>query len=291
MKGLGLGGGIITKRIQRTTRAIAIACCVLFSLMPLASAAETPNLVNTVNKDNIVNAASNNSSTGETTLLSEKQKAKLQKWLQEKNLTNVTDLKLGSTGDQVKILQTWLKENNFYTGEIDGNFSSDTEAAVKTFQKEVGLKEDGQIGEYTLFSMEQWDAYAANITNTDSTSLNSSSSSDEVYSSLSKNSKSQTTTKKSTTTKTSTKKYYSSTRYSGYTNGLDCWGMSALISSKLKSQGYTVRTIQYTTSLSSRHRSVQVWNGNSWVNYDYKGNGYSKIYYATSNSKNGVVVG
>jgi len=259
--------------------------------MPLASAAETPNLVNTSNKDNIVNAASNNSSTGETTLLSEKQKAKLQKWLQEKNLTNVTDLKLGSTGDQVKILQTWLKENNFYTGEIDGNFSSDTEAAVKTFQKEVGLKEDGQIGEYTLFSMEQWDAYAANITNTDSTSSNSSSSSDEVYSSLSKNSKSQTTTKKSTTTKTSTKKYYSSTRYSGYTNGLDCWGMSALISSKLKSQGYTVRTIQYTTSLSSRHRSVQVWNGNSWVNYDYKGNGYSKIYYATSNSKNGVVVG
>lgn len=258
--------------------------------MPLASAAETPNLVDTLNKDKIINAASNNASTGNTTL-SEAEIAKLQKWLQGKNLTNMTDLKLGSTGDQVKKLQTWLKENNFYNGEIDGNFGNDTEIAVKAFQKEVGLKEDGQVGEYTLLSMEQWDEYANVVTNTDSSSSSSSSSSDKVYSSLSKNSKSQTTTKKSTTSKKSTKKYYSSTRYSGYTNGLDCWGMSALVSSKLRSQGYTVRTVQYATSLSSRHRSVQVWNGNSWANYDYKGNGYSSIYYATSNSKNGAVVG
>jgi N-acetylmuramoyl-L-alanine amidase len=248
-------------------------------------------LINTLDEDKLVNAVSNNANTGNTTILGEEDIAKLQKWLQDKNLTNDNGLKLGSTGDQVKKLQTWLKENNFYAGEIDGNFGNDTETAVKAFQKEVKLKEDGQVGDYTLLAMQQWDEYAAAVTNADSTSSSSSSSSDKVYSSVSKSSKSQTTTKKSTKSKTSTKKYYSSTRYSGYTNGMDCWAMSAYLSSKLKSQGYNVRTIQYATSMSSRHRSVQYYNGNSWVNYDYKGNGYSSIYYATGNSKNGAVLG
>ncbi len=271
--------------------------------MPLASAAETPNLIKTLNKDKIVNAASNNASTGTTTILSKEEIAKLQKWLKSKNLTNDNGLKLGSTGEQVKQLQTWLKENEFYNGEVDGNFGTDTEAAVKTFQKEVGLNEDGQVGEYTLLAMEQWDEYASAMTN----NANVSKPSEKVYSSASKKqsykskkAKSYSNTKKAKNysntknaksyKKSNSRKTYSRTRY-GYTNGMDCWAMSSYLSGKLRSQGYNVRTIQYATSMSSRHRSVQYYNGNSWVNYDYKGNGYSSIYYATSNSKRGSVIG
>ncbi|WP_414469129.1 peptidoglycan-binding domain-containing protein [Methanobacterium sp. ACI-7] len=259
--------------------------------MPMSSAAETLNLINTLDEEKLVNAVSNNAIADNTTILSKEQIAKLQKWLQEKNMTNDNGLKMGSTGDQVKKLQSWLKENNFYNGEIDGNFGIDTEIAVKAFQKEVGLKEDGQVGDYTLLAMEQWDEYAAAVTG--DTSVSSSSSSEKVekiYSSVSK-SQSNTSKKAIKTKRTSTKKTYSNTRYRGYTNGMDCWAMSAYLSSKLRNQGYNVRTIQYATSMSSRHRSVQYWNGNSWANYDYKGNGYSSIYYATGNSKNGAVIG
>ncbi|MGB9980069.1 peptidoglycan-binding domain-containing protein [Methanobacterium sp.] len=257
--------------------------------MPISSAVETPNLVNTLDKNKLVNAVSNNAIIDNTTILSKEDIAKLQKWLEEKNLTNATELKLGSSGEQVKKLQTWLKENNFYNGEIDGNFGIDTEIAVKAFQKEIGLKEDGQVGDYTLLAMAEWDEYAEDIV--DDTSVSSSSSSEKVYSKVAK--KPQYRSKKLYTSKKikSTKRSYSSTRYRGYTNGMDCWAMSAYLSSKLRSQGYNVRTIQYATSMSSRHRSVQYWNGNGWTNYDYKGNGYSSIYYATGNSKNGKIIG
>ncbi|MGZ7067854.1 MAG: peptidoglycan-binding domain-containing protein, partial [Methanobacterium sp.] len=123
--------------------------------MPLASAADTPNLVNTLDKDKFVNAVSNNANTDNNTILSKEEIAKLQQWLKDKNLSNDNGLKLGSTGDQVKKLQQWLKDNEFYTGNVDGNFGADTEAAVKLFQQAVGLKEDGQVGDYTLAAMEQ----------------------------------------------------------------------------------------------------------------------------------------
>ncbi|MGZ7209860.1 MAG: peptidoglycan-binding domain-containing protein, partial [Methanobacterium sp.] len=146
--------------------------------MPLASAADTPNLMNTLDKDKFVNAVSNNANTDNSTILSKEEIAKLQQWLKDKNLSNDNGLKLGATGDQVKKLQQWLKDNEFYTGNVDGNFGNDTEAAVKLFQKVVGLREDGQVGDYTLAAMEQWDQYKAAATNTAS----ASSSSQKVYS-------------------------------------------------------------------------------------------------------------
>jgi len=257
----------------------------------MAFAAENQNSINNIDANKYVNAANNNVNIGNLKV-SDEEIAKLQKWLKEKNLTNDTSLQLGSTGDQVKKLQTWLKENEFYNGEIDGNFSNDTEIAVKAFQKEVGLKEDGQVGNYTLLAMEQWDEYAAAVTSTDSSSKTTESSntksSDKVYSSASKSKSYQS---KKYQYKAKSTRNYSYSRYRGYTNGMDCWAMSAYISSKLKGQGYTVRTIQYATSMSSRHRSVQVYSNGAWTNYNYKANGYSSIYYATSNSKNGKVIG
>jgi hypothetical protein len=70
----------------------------------------------------------------------------------------------------------------------------------------------------------------------------------------------------------------------------DCWTNSAILFSQLKSQGLKVRIIQYPTSLSSRHRSVQLYQNGHWVNYNYKANGYKMIYYATSGSSHGTVI-
>ncbi len=260
-KSIGFGGGIIKRQI--IAPAIVIALCVIFSLMPLASAVETPNLMNTLDKDKFVNAVNDNANTDKNIALSKEEIAKLQKWLQDKNLTNDNGLKIGDTGDQVTKLQTWLKENNFYNGEIDGNFATGTETAVKAFQKEVGLKEDGQVGDYTLLAMQQWDEYAEASTST--VSASSTSSSEKVYSSASK-SKSYQSKKATSTRKTYSKTRYSNNRYRGYINGMDCWAMSAYLSNQLKNQGYNVRTLQYATSMSSRHRSVQIYQNGAWVN-------------------------
>lgn len=70
----------------------------------------------------------------------------------------------------------------------------------------------------------------------------------------------------------------------------DCWTNSEILYNTLKKKGYRVRIIQYPTSYSSRHRSVQIYSGGRWKNYDYNGNGYAWRYYATSNSKNGKVI-
>ncbi|MGF7118834.1 peptidoglycan-binding domain-containing protein [Methanobacterium oryzae] len=255
--------------------------------MPFAGAAPSINLSNNELDINKINSSTltNLSLSG----LSEEEITKLKTWLKDKDINASTDdgnLTIGETGENVASLQKWLKENNFYTGETDGNFGTDTEAAVKAFQKEVGLKEDGKVGYYTLLAMQEWDEYAeAMMINTASTS----SESGKDYSITSTSSKTYSSSKK-TYTRTYTKSY-KSTRYSGYTNGMDCWAMSSYLSGKLRSQGYTTRTIQYATSMSSRHRTVQYYSNGAWVNYDYKGNGYSSIYSVTSNYKNGYVVG
>lgn len=58
--------------------------------------------------------------------------------------------KYGSTGDEVKTLQKKLKELGYYNGEIDGIFGSQTQSAVKSFQRNVGITVDGIAGSQTL---------------------------------------------------------------------------------------------------------------------------------------------
>ena len=53
----------------------------------------------------------------------------------------------GSTGDEVKQIQTKLKNWGYYTGNVDGIFGSKTFEAVKKFQKANGLTVDGIVGE------------------------------------------------------------------------------------------------------------------------------------------------
>lgn len=64
-------------------------------------------------------------------------------------------LRKGSTGNDVKSVQTRLKELKYYTGSIDGSYGNGTLAAVKAFQKNNGLSDDGIAGSATykvLFS-------------------------------------------------------------------------------------------------------------------------------------------
>jgi len=56
-------------------------------------------------------------------------------------------------GDDVAQLQSQLSEMGFNCGRVDGIFGSQTESALKEFQKSVGVKVDGQCGPATVMSM------------------------------------------------------------------------------------------------------------------------------------------
>ncbi len=54
-------------------------------------------------------------------------------------------LKVGDTGDDVKILQEKLKILGFYNAIVTGSFGLSTEEGVKAFQKEFNLEENGIV--------------------------------------------------------------------------------------------------------------------------------------------------
>lgn len=82
-------------------------------------------------------------------------------------------LKVGSSGSQVKTLQTKLNNWGYDAGTVDGIFGSKTQAAVKRFQQKNGLVADGIVGAKT--------AAALGMTLSSSSSSNSSYSSQDVY--------------------------------------------------------------------------------------------------------------
>jgi len=61
--------------------------------------------------------------------------------------------KKGASGGTVKEIQTRLKAWGYYNGSIDGVYGSQTEKAVKSFQKKNGLSVDGQCGNLTLAAL------------------------------------------------------------------------------------------------------------------------------------------
>ena len=73
-------------------------------------------------------------------------------------------LRKGSSGSDVRDLQTKLKKLGFYTATVDGSFGTTTENAVKAFQKKYGLTADGVAGSATLKKLDS--AYKSATTTT-----------------------------------------------------------------------------------------------------------------------------
>jgi len=63
--------------------------------------------------------------------------------------TNQRTLRLGSSGDDVRFLQTVLNVHGFGPLAEDGIFGKKTEASVKRYQSDRGLSADGIIGPQT----------------------------------------------------------------------------------------------------------------------------------------------
>ena len=61
--------------------------------------------------------------------------------------------KFGSQSEEVRLIQSKLKNWGYYKGEIDGIFGSETKKAVIAFQKKNGLTADGIAGKNTLAAM------------------------------------------------------------------------------------------------------------------------------------------
>ena len=78
----------------------------------------------------------------------------------QKASTNNPSLKRGSEGSGVAIIQDLLADLGYVLtitlahGKADGIFGSETEAAVKSFQKSKGLQADGIVGAMTLKALD-----------------------------------------------------------------------------------------------------------------------------------------
>ena len=66
--------------------------------------------------------------------------------------------KMGSRSEEVRSIQQVLKNQGYYTGNIDGIFGTATKNAVIAFQRENGLKVDGIAGKETLKALNITDA-------------------------------------------------------------------------------------------------------------------------------------
>jgi peptidoglycan hydrolase-like protein with peptidoglycan-binding domain len=59
----------------------------------------------------------------------------------------------GSQGEVVEQLQVRLKLAGYYNGAIGGHFGQFTYAAVRNFQRDMGLMQDGDVGENTWYAL------------------------------------------------------------------------------------------------------------------------------------------
>ena len=58
--------------------------------------------------------------------------------------------KIGSRGNEVRQIQKKLRELGYYKGGVDGIYGTNTQKAVKSFQKSCGITADGVAGPKTL---------------------------------------------------------------------------------------------------------------------------------------------
>ena len=61
--------------------------------------------------------------------------------------------KLGSSGKEVSAIQEALRDRGLFTADITGYYGTQTQAAVRKFQKQKGLAVDGIAGPATLSAL------------------------------------------------------------------------------------------------------------------------------------------
>jgi peptidoglycan hydrolase-like protein with peptidoglycan-binding domain len=59
----------------------------------------------------------------------------------------------GSQGELVELLQMRLQVSGHYRGAIGAHFGQFTDAAVRHFQRDLGLMQDGDVGEQTWYAL------------------------------------------------------------------------------------------------------------------------------------------
>ena len=89
--------------------------------------------------------------------------------------------KYGSRGEEVKQIQSKLKNWGYYSGSVDGIYGSKTYSAVKTFQKKNGLTADGIAGDKTLAALGITSSSSKNTSSTSSNNTNLNLLSKLVY--------------------------------------------------------------------------------------------------------------
>lgn len=92
--------------------------------------------------------------------------------------SNYTNLKVGSRGEQVSLLQKTLNSKGFSAGKVDGIFGKNTKKAVIAFQKASKIKVDGIAGKQTQSKL-----YAKSTSTTASrgTSLSRNTNETDLY--------------------------------------------------------------------------------------------------------------
>ena len=90
--------------------------------------------------------------------------------------SSATRLEKGSTGSDVKDLQTKLKKLGYYDAYVDGDYGDTTVAAVKAFQKKYNLTADGIAGKETLKKLDSVYENANNDKDDDSLRMGDSGS-------------------------------------------------------------------------------------------------------------------
>ena len=89
-------------------------------------------------------------------------------------------VKIGDRGTDVASLQKRLQALNYLKAGSTGYFGTDTEAAVKSFQKRNGLYADGNVGEQTREALYSADARAASTSSSSGGSSGSSTGNEPV---------------------------------------------------------------------------------------------------------------
>lgn len=103
----------------------------------------------------------------------------IQTVLADKGYVKYEELDRGSKGDSVSKVQERLKELGYYNGNITGKYDTETQKAMKSFEKNNGLNNDGKASQSDLLLLYSSSALPKQTTKLSSTGINNSSKKQE----------------------------------------------------------------------------------------------------------------